>query len=159
MGKVMFVELLYHFWVIFSMRDMWLFPSTYPFFERRIEPMTLYFQQTFIYFLYSKRCFLLLNLRLYASGFACVGQVVGQMRKRRQNELAAALPFSPFDPFHSEIYGVNSKCEIWTFNAEKPPKTAVFPRNLVRVTGFEPAASCSQSRRATNCATPGYLIF
>ena len=43
-----------------------------------------------------------------------------------------------------------------TFNAEKPPKTAVFPRNLVRVTGFEPAASCSQSRRATNCATPGY---
>ena len=28
--------------------------------------------------------------------------------------------------------------------------------DLVRVTGFEPAASCSQSRRATNCATPGY---
>ena len=26
---------------------------------------------------------------------------------------------------------------------------------MVRVTGFEPAASCSQSRRATNCATPG----
>ncbi len=30
---------------------------------------------------------------------------------------------------------------------------------MVRVTGFEPAASCSQSRRATNCATPGYLVF
>ena len=30
---------------------------------------------------------------------------------------------------------------------------------VVRVTGFEPAASCSQSRRATNCATPGYLVF
>ena len=29
---------------------------------------------------------------------------------------------------------------------------------MVRVTGFEPAASCSQSRRATNCATPGYLV-
>ena len=27
------------------------------------------------------------------------------------------------------------------------------------MTGFEPAASCSQSRRATNCATPGYEIF
>ena len=27
---------------------------------------------------------------------------------------------------------------------------------LVRVTGFEPAASCSQSRRATSCATPGH---
>ena len=31
--------------------------------------------------------------------------------------------------------------------------------NMVRVTGFEPAASCSQSRRATNCATPGYSVF
>ena len=30
---------------------------------------------------------------------------------------------------------------------------------VVRVTGFEPAASCSQSRRATNCATPGYSVF
>ena len=30
---------------------------------------------------------------------------------------------------------------------------------MVRVTGFEPAASCSQSRRATICATPGYLVF
>ena len=30
--------------------------------------------------------------------------------------------------------------------------------DLVRVTGFEPAASCSQSRRATSCATPGYLL-
>ena len=41
-------------------------------------------------------------------------------------------------------------------------KTADLNRNqpfLVRVTGFEPAASCSQSRRATICATPGYLVF
>ena len=30
---------------------------------------------------------------------------------------------------------------------------------VVRVTGFEPAASCSQSTRATNCATPGYSIL
>lgn len=30
---------------------------------------------------------------------------------------------------------------------------------LVEVTGLEPAASCSQSRRATNCATPRYLLF
>ena len=27
-------------------------------------------------------------------------------------------------------------------------------RFLVEVTGLEPAASCSQSKRATNCATP-----
>ena len=74
-------------------------------------------------------------------------------------ELAAALTFSTFDPDFSEIYGVNQKRKICTINTEKPPKTAVFPRKLVRVTGFEPAASCSQSRRATNCATPGYLVF
>ena len=29
---------------------------------------------------------------------------------------------------------------------------------MVRVTGFEPAASWSQTTRATNCATPGYEI-
>ena len=29
---------------------------------------------------------------------------------------------------------------------------------MVRRTGFEPPASCSQSRRATNCATPGYEV-
>ena len=28
----------------------------------------------------------------------------------------------------------------------------------IGVTGFEPAASCSQSRRATNCATPRYTL-
>ena len=42
---------------------------------------------------------------------------------------------------------------------EKPPKKAVFLGKVVRVTGFEPAASCSQSRRATNCATPGYSVY
>ena len=32
--------------------------------------------------------------------------------------------------------------------------------SMVGVTGFEPAASCSQSKRATNCATPRcYLIL
>ena len=30
---------------------------------------------------------------------------------------------------------------------------------MVGVRGLEPRASCSQSRRATNCATPGYEIF
>ena len=32
------------------------------------------------------------------------------------------------------------------------------PAFLVRVARLELAASCSQSRRATNCATPGYEI-
>ena len=31
--------------------------------------------------------------------------------------------------------------------------------DIVGVTGFEPAASCSQSRRATNCATPRTFLF
>ena len=30
---------------------------------------------------------------------------------------------------------------------------------MVEVTGLEPAASCSQSKRATNCATPRYEIL
>ena len=45
-----------------------------------------------------------------------------------------------------------------TKNAEKPPKQAVFLRKVVGVRGLEPRASCSQSRRATNCATPRYEI-
>ena len=32
-------------------------------------------------------------------------------------------------------------------------------RRMVRVTGFEPAASWSQTTRATSCATPGYHYF
>ena len=30
---------------------------------------------------------------------------------------------------------------------------------MVRVTGFEPAASWSQTKRATSCATPGYEVL
>ena len=43
-------------------------------------------------------------------------------------------------------------------NKTHKPNLTVELVGLVRVTGFEPAASCSQSRRATNCATPGYSI-
>ena len=38
-------------------------------------------------------------------------------------------------------------------------KTSVSRRFLVRVGRLELPASCSQSKRATNCATPGYGIF
>ena len=75
--------------------------------------------------------FLPRKIRLLTSNFACVGQVVGQMRKRRQMELTTVLSFSFFDPDFLGTYGVNSKHEIRTINAEKPPKTAVFPRKLV----------------------------
>ena len=38
-------------------------------------------------------------------------------------------------------------------------KTSVLRRFLVRVGRLELPASCSQSKRATNCATPGYSVF
>ena len=46
-----------------------------------------------------------------------------------------------------------------TKNAEKPPFQAVFLRKMVRVGRLELPASCSQSKRATNCATSGYLFL
>ena len=49
--------------------------------------------------------------------------------------------------------------ESRTFNAEKPPKKAVFQRKVVGVQGLEPWASCSQTRRDTNFAIPGYSLF
>ena len=82
--------------------------------------------------------------------------------------IAAILPLWP------QLECGQSHIKNRTFNAGKPPKKAVFLRKVVRVTGFEPAASCSQSRRAllslfirlvvftqttraTNCANPGFL--
>ena len=49
--------------------------------------------------------------------------------------------------------------EIRLFNRNKKSERLSYSENvrmirMVGVTGFEPAASCSQSRRATNCATP-----
>ncbi len=67
--------------------------------------------------------------------------------------IAAILPLWP------QLECGQSHIKNRTFNAGKPPKKAVFLRKVVRVTGFEPAASCSQSRRATSCATPGYSVF
>ena len=49
--------------------------------------------------------------------------------------------------------GYDSTFESGHGKTEKPPLGA-FPF-LVRVTGFEPAASWSQTTRATSCATPG----
>ena len=57
--------------------------------------------------------------------------------------------------------GGGKKWGIFCFRQnDSPEKSSIhagsraFP--LVEVTGFEPATSCSQSRRATNCATPRY---
>ena len=50
-------------------------------------------------------------------------------------------------------------CLFCNKNKEKPCKIKCFYRVLVRVGRLELPASCSQSRRATNCATPGYEVF
>ncbi len=42
---------------------------------------------------------------------------------------------------------------------KNPSKSQDFDGFLVRVGRLELPASCSQSKRATNCATPGYEIF
>ena len=48
---------------------------------------------------------------------------------------------------------------ILFFKKVKPLKRIVIRGlSVVEVTGLEPAASCSQSRRATNCATPRNLF-
>ena len=67
----------------------------------------------------------------------------------------APAAFLPLEPL------LNSNCPILKNkikNAEKPPEKAVFLRKVVGVRGLEPRASCSQSRRATNCATPRYEV-
>ena len=60
------------------------------------------------------------------------------------------------------LFDENGATSILTIkNAEYHQQTFSDPLmilRMVRVTGFEPAASCSQSRRATNCATPGYSV-
>ena len=42
---------------------------------------------------------------------------------------------------------------------QKTARKGSFLQNVVGLQELEPRASCSQSRRATNCATPGYEIF
>ena len=42
---------------------------------------------------------------------------------------------------------------------KKPLESSNSRAFLVEVTGLEPAASCSQSRRATTCATPRYFYI
>ena len=45
------------------------------------------------------------------------------------------------------------------FYMQKSPKTNDFGGFLVRVAGFEPTASWSRTKRATNCAIPGYSLI
>ena len=77
---------------------------------------------------------------------------------RCSNSETLLLPalYQHFSVWSREIYR-------WaTFQRGKGKKTSEirrFQRFLVRVGRLELPASCSQSERATNCATPGYSVF
>ena len=47
---------------------------------------------------------------------------------------------------------------VSSFEDKERGNQAVSSLFMVEVTGLEPAASCSQSKRATNCATPRFLL-
>src|SRR5699024_10022696 len=63
-----------------------------------------------------------------------------------------------FPPLEPSLNSNRQNCKSRTKSAEKPPEKAVFLPKMVGVRGLEPRASCSQSRRATNCATPRYEV-
>ena len=63
-----------------------------------------------------------------------------------------------FPPLEPSLNSNRLNRKSRTKNAEKPPFQAIFLPKVVGVRGLEPRASCSQSRRATNCATPRYEV-
>ena len=85
----------------------------------------------------------------------------GNSCKRNKSRLSPAILFQKQSQIEKQKIVV--KCEQHLQNAlEKLRKTAFSCENsrfsLVRVGRLELPASCSQSKRATNCATPGYTI-
>ena len=103
-----------------------------------------------------------------ANGGRCV-KSANEKTAFRMNDLSmtsfAVVKHEPHLPFRygSIIAGAvynntdsSVHTDAGTLEMQKNRLKRRFLRILVRVTGFEPAASCSQSRRATNCATPGY---
>ncbi len=70
--------------------------------------------------------------------------------------------------FQSTFDYIASKIIFWKIAAKRLKQckndrkrriNSAFGQNLVGVKGLEPPASCSQSRRATNCATPRFYQF
>ena len=72
----------------------------------------------------------------------------------------------PLHQGHSRYFTFLAAIGMWssafwkqTLNAEKPPQKAAFPSKMVRDGRLELPTSCSQSKRATNCANPGFLVI
>ncbi len=86
-----------------------------------------------------------------------------RLREMRIIEMTRLVPHpTPAKTLFRRMKSKTAKTEhrnIHSRNKRKSPANKVVcgTFHLVRVTGFEPAASSSQSRRATNCATPGYI--
>ena len=85
----------------------------------------------------------------------------GNSCKRNKSRLSLAILFQKQSQIEKQKIVV--KCERHLLNTlEKLRKTAFSCENsrfsMVRVGRLELPASCSQSKRATNCATPGYTI-
>ena len=80
-------------------------------------------------FLNGRKQFLPRIFHPIASCFACVGQVVGQMKKRRQFPFASALTFSPFAPyFLTTLRSIrNQKFEHLT---QKTAENGGFPKKI-----------------------------
>ena len=86
----------------------------------------------------------------------------GNSCKRNKSQLSPAILFQKQSKIEKQKIVV--KCERHLQNTlEKLRKTAFSCENsrfsLVRVGRLELPTSCSQSKRATNCATPGYEVF
>ena len=52
-----------------------------------------------------------------------------------------------------------ARCYVFIIQVNKNRSGQIWSLRLVRVGRLELPASCSQSKRATNCATPGYEVF
>ena len=94
-------------------------------------------------------------LRLFMQGIKRSEQAIGSLLRRGPSDrirtcgCAAQAPAQPGGNLKRDAAGSRLPFD------EKRGAPGGDSSFLVRVTGFEPAASCSQSRRATSCATPG----
>ena len=84
-----------------------------------------------------------------------VGQNVGREQHRRCGNPSAVTVW--LTHFASPMWVSHS--DYRTISTRKTAISGGFSRFLVRDGRLELPTSCSQSRRATNCANPGYLVL
>ena len=85
----------------------------------------------------------------------CCGSECGSKRKTALGKSQRRYCYP--DPHRKNIVGQPIKSQ--NYKCRKTAISGGFSRFLVRDGRLELPTSCSQSRRATNCANPGYLVF